>query len=119
MDNGNCHLYICSAAESKVEFAFTLEGERLTGEFTTDLKFAPTYNTEMKLDTTYSRTTSGLNHNGSFEITCSNGLKKVEWNAGSNQNMCETGLKYTNVGQEVFSYTHKVSIEHFDVCNSE
>ena len=64
----------------------------------------------MNLDTTYSRTNSGLNHTGTFGVTCSQSVKKIEWNAGSNQNMCETGLKFTNVGEEIFNWTHKVSI---------
>lgn len=86
----------------------TLEGDRLTAEIKSDIKFAPSYNVEMSLDTTYSRTTSGLNHTGTLNVTCGNGPKKVEWNAGSTANTCETGFKYTNGGEAVVDYTHKV-----------
>lgn len=87
---------------------FNMEGDRTIMTFQNDLKFAPALYTDMKLDVTHSQTSTDFNHAGSLELTCSKGAKKLVWNAGSNHYMCETGMTFTMLGQQKFTFAHKV-----------
>ena len=100
----------CSEGESQINFNFGLEDGHLTSDFKSDVKFYPPMNVEMKLDVKHSRTDTGLTHDASLELSCSEGTKKFTWNAGSNSNMCETGFTMAVNNKDEITYTHKVIV---------
>lgn len=105
------HIYFflfASEEQSEITFTYTLENGHLTANYKADVKFYPEMSRSFKLDVTHSRTASAMTHNGSLEITSSQGTIKAMWNAGSNGNMCKTGYSLTKDSQEVVSYSHMV-----------
>lgn len=79
-----------------------------TFDFVNDLQFYPDSKFSVKMVVNHSRTSAGLTHSGSLEVTCSEGPKKLVWNAGSDNYMCQTGFTYTKHGVQVMTYGHKV-----------
>lgn len=84
------------------------DDNKYTFDFVNDLKFYPESKFSTKMVVNNSMTSAGNAHSGSLEVTCSEGSKKLVWNASSDHYSCETGFTYTKHEQQVMTYKHKV-----------